>query len=313
MVSDSTDTVRKGAPTMASTLALIGNTADVQRKHARLVRILREMGSVLVAFSGGADSALLLRVAYDTLGDQAQGAIAVSETIPREEVEDAGALAGEIGVRLHTVATEEMLSASFRANADDRCYHCKDELFTKLTPLAAELGLRWLAYGVNVDDLGDFRPGQRAAAEWRVRGPLQEAELTKPEIRILSRQLGLRTWNKPAMACLSSRIPHGTPIDVATIRRVEEAERCLRRAGFTQLRVRVHDETARIEVPLDDLSRMLEPEVRSQVSARFHELGFRYVTLDLDGFRSGSLNPVRPSTSGQATATNREQVRSPRQ
>ena len=277
---------------MTTLITLTADPKELDRKHERLHAILREMGTVLVAFSGGADSALLLRVAYDVLGERAAGAIAVSETIPAEEVADARSLATEIGVTLHTVHTEEMLNASFRANASDRCYYCKDELFTKLSPLAESLGLRWLAYGANLDDLGDHRPGQRAAAEWQVRAPLQEAGLSKPEIRALSRRLGLRTWNKPAMACLSSRIPHGTPIDLAAIRRVEEAERCLRREGFSQLRVRSHAQIARVEVPLADLPRLLDPELRARVTARLHELGYRYVTVDLDGFRSGSMNPL---------------------
>ncbi|MGH2346396.1 MAG: ATP-dependent sacrificial sulfur transferase LarE [Chloroflexota bacterium] len=277
---------------MTTLINLAADPKELDERYDTLRAILSEMGSVLVAFSGGADSALLLRVAYDVLGARAAGAIAVSETIPSDEVTDAKQLAAEIGVTLHTVYTEEMLNASFRANASNRCYFCKDELFTKLAPLAKSLNLNWLAYGANKDDLGDHRPGAKAAAEWKVRAPLQEAGLSKPEIRALSRRLGLRTWNKPAMACLSSRIPHGTPIDVAAIRRVEEAERCLRSEGFTQLRVRSHDTIARLEVPLEDLPRLLDPELRTRITARLHELGYRFVTLDLDGFRSGSMNPI---------------------
>ncbi|MDB5076740.1 MAG: larE [Chloroflexi bacterium] len=277
---------------MSSLISLTGNAKELDRKHSQLQETLHTMGSVLVAFSGGADSALLLKVAHDVLGDRAIGAIAVSETIPSDEVAQAESLARDIGVELRTVYTEEMLNASFRANAPDRCYHCKDELFTKLSPLAEELGSRWLAFGANMDDLGDYRPGQQAAKEWGVRAPLQEAELSKQEIRALSRKLGLRTWNKPAMACLSSRIPHGTAIDVEAIRRVEAAEQCLRQEGFGQLRVRAHDQIARLEVPVDDLARLLEPALRARVTARLHEIGYRYITLDLDGFRSGSMNPV---------------------
>jgi uncharacterized protein len=277
---------------MSGLITLTGNAAELDRKHIQLQETLQTMGSVLVAFSGGADSALVLKVAHDVLGDKAIGAIAVSETIPSEEVAQAESLAREIGVELRTVHTEEMLNASFLANAVDRCYHCKDELFTKLSPLAEELGVRWLAFGANIDDLGDYRPGQQAAKEWGVRAPLQEAELTKQEIRALSRKLGLRTWNKPAMACLSSRIPHGTAIDIEAIRRVEAAEQFLRQEGFGQLRVRAHDQIARLEVPVDDLARLLDPALRARVTARLHEIGYRYVTLDLDGFRSGSMNPL---------------------
>jgi uncharacterized protein len=271
------------APTPASEL-------DV--KHRRLVAILRELGSVLVAFSGGVDSALLLKVAYDTLGDRAVGAIAISETIPSEEVQAADELARQIGVRLIKVHTEEMLNAAFRTNDANRCYHCKTELFTKLRPLADSLGIPHLVYGVNADDVGDYRPGQRAAAEWEAKGPLLDAGLHKLEIRQLSRRLGLPTWNKPAMACLSSRIPHGQAITVEAIRMVEEAERFIRTFGVHDLRVRSHDKIARIEVDAESLPLLVQPEVRAQISARLHELGYRYVTLDLDGFRSGSTNAI---------------------
>src|ERR687885_1385010 len=216
----------------------------------------------------------------------------LAETIPAEEVQAAEDLACRIGVRLIKVHTEEMLNAAFRTNDANRCYHCKTELFTKLRPLADSLGLAHLAYGVNADDVGDHRPGQTAAAEWEVKGPLLDAGLHKLEIRQLSRRLGLPTWNKPAMACLSSRIPHGQAITVEAIRMVDEAERFIRSFGVHNLRVRAHDKIARIEVDAESLPLLVQPEVRTQISARLHELGYRYVTLDLDGFRSGSTNAI---------------------
>lgn len=254
----------------------------------RLRQSLRDLGRVVVAFSGGADSAFLARVAHDTLGaDRVHVVTAVSPSLAGDERDDAAALADEWGLRWSEVATHEMANAAYRVNDPDRCGRCKDALMDVLVPIA-ESEAATVVLGVNVDDLADHRPGQTVAAERGASFPMVEAGLTKADVRHHSREMGLRTADKPAAACLASRVPYGTEVTVAVLTAVERAEAALRRLGFDDLRVRHLDDTARIEVPIDRLPDVVER--RAEVVAAVAGVGYAYVTLDLEGLRSGNLN-----------------------
>lgn len=268
---------------------------DVQEKYEKLRSVLDGMGSVAIGYSGGVDSTLLVKVAVDVLGTRAVAMIGRSETYPTREFEEAVAIAEQIGARYIVVNTEETDVLKFKENPPDRCYFCKTELFGKLDAIAEREGLAWIADGTITDDVGDFRPGMRAKSEKNVRSPLLEAGLTKAEVREISRYLNLPTWDKPAFACLSSRFPYGMGITKENLSKVDNAETLLRDLGFRFFRVRFHDErTARIEVGPQEISRLMNDDLREKVVAHMKELGFTYVTLDLQGYRTGSMNEVLP-------------------
>lgn len=257
---------------------------------------LRLMDRVLVAFSGGVDSTFLLRVVSEELGDRAVALTVRSPTAADDEFADAERMAREFGVEHVIVDSNELTIDGYARNPIDRCYLCKGNLFVICSAEARQRGIGTIVDGANLDDLGDYRPGLRAAEEHQVRHPLVEAELSKAEIRAFSRALGLPTWDKPASPCLSSRFPYGTEITLERLDRIGRAEKVLHAAGFRACRVRFHDQIARIEVPVNDLGRLLEEPTRARVIEQIKALGFLYVTVDLQGFRSGSLNEALPQT-----------------
>jgi uncharacterized protein len=269
--------------------------AALEDKQRRLVEILRGMGRVIVAYSGGTDSAYLAWAAHQALGENALAVTADSPSLPESHKREAEELARRFGFAHQYVRTGEFDKPEYVRNDPDRCFHCKDELFSRLEELGRQRGIAHVVYGLNLDDLGDYRPGQEAARRHGARAPLAEAGLSKAEIRELSRRAGLPTWDRPASACLASRIPYGTPVTEQTVRIVERGEEALRALGFRQFRVRYHGELVRLEIAPEELPRALDPAMARRFVEIFKPLGFHYVTLDLEGYRQGALNEAIPA------------------
>jgi len=261
-------------------------------KHARLRGLIADCGSALVCYSGGVDSTLLLKVAHQVLGERCVAMVALSPTMAASERKAALELAAEIGARTEVTESHELSRPEFRQNPKDRCYHCKDELLDLARPLADRLGMHEILLGTNTDDLGDYRPGLQAAKDHGARQPLVDAMMSKAEVRELSKELGLSTWDKPQLACLSSRFPYGTEITPERLQQVDQLEDGLRALGFRQVRARWHGEVARLELESDALARAVQPEIRGAILKLGRELGFTFVALDLAGFSSGSLNQL---------------------
>ena len=269
---------------------------ELDGKELALRARLRGLGRLLVAYSGGTDSAYLAWAAHREIGDGMLAVIADSASLARAQFDDAVAFAQEQGIPLEIIKTDELDRPEYARNDSQRCFHCKDELFEVMEELRATRGFDAIAYGVNVDDQGDFRPGQRAAKEHFVRAPLLEAGLGKLEIRELAHAAGLRIWDKPASACLSSRIEYGRPVTREALSVVEQGEDAIRALGFRQFRVRHHGEIVRIEIAREELTRALDPDMAAEFTKIFKRLGFKFVTLDLEGFRSGSMNSLLPAS-----------------